>query len=246
MPINFANQVRFLLDISGQVYYHREDDEVTSHWHLSEVHQKKAFNFLDELIGHLKEKRHETLHKKKFDDFFEEVKTLHKLEADIAKHYLEISRRFGNNIYGDFGLMEWEEVNPRVARDWIYLILKRAGKPLHFREIATEVRKYRPSSKKTNTQTIHNELIKDKRFILVGRGIYGLREMDQLPAGTIKDILIHILESEGPLRPRDIITKVLENRIFKETTILFNLQNKKYFQRLAGGTYGVTKTAKTK
>ena len=241
LPINFTNQVRFLLEISGQVFYHREDEELSSHWHLSEAHQRKALDFLDGLITHLHDKKHEALHKNQFNEFFHEVRTLHKLEEDVAKHYLQISRRFGNNIYGDFGLMEWEEVNPRVARDWIYLILKKTGKPLHFKDIATEVRKHRPSAKKTNAQTIHNELIKDKRFILVGRGIYGLREMDKLPAGTIRDILVHILKENGPMKTKDIISKVLEHRIFKETTILFNLQNKKYFKRLASGAYEATK-----
>lgn len=233
---NFANQVRFLLEISKAVVYHREDDSLHGHWHLSQVHQKKAVDFLESLIKHLKDKKQETLHGKKFDQFFHEVVALHKLEKDVARHYVAISKKFGANLYGDFGLTEWEEVKPKVSRDWIYLILKKAGKPLHFGEIADEIRRLRPS-KKTNTQTIHNELIKDKRFILVGRGIYGLREADTMPSGTIRDILVHILKSEGPLKPKELIAKVLQNRIFKENTILFNLQNKKYFERLPDGKY---------
>ncbi len=233
---NFANQVRFLLEISKAVVYHREDDSLHGHWHLSLTHQKKALDFLDSLVKHLKDKKHETLHSKKFDQFFHEVVELHKLEKEVARHYVAISKKFGSNLYGDFGLTEWPEVKPRVSRDWIYLILKKAGKPLHFGEIASEIRRLRPS-KKTNTQTIHNELIKDKRFILVGRGIYGLRETDTMPSGTIRDILIHILKAEGSMKPKDLIAKVLEHRIFKENTILFNLQNKKYFERLADGRY---------
>jgi len=119
------------------------------------------------------------------------------------------------------------------------LILKKAADPLHFGQISNEIRRLRPS-KKTNTQTIHNELIKDKRFLLVGRGIYGLREHDALPAGTIRDILLHILKAEGPMKPKDLIAKVLKHRIFKETTILFNLQNKKFFERMPGGEYRAT------
>lgn len=236
LPVNFANQVRFLLEVSGQVMYHREDEELNSHWHLSDVHQQKAREFLDQLVAHIRERKHETLHEKKFDQFFNEVRELNKLEGEVAKHYMHISKKFGNNLYGDFGLTEWPEVKPRVSRDWIYLILKKATRALHFNEIATEIRRLRPS-KKTNTQTIHNELIKDRRFLLVGRGIYGLREHDALPAGTIRDILLHILKSEGPMKPKDLIAKVLKHRIFKETTILFNLQNKKYFERMPGGEY---------
>ena len=243
MPLNFANQIRFLLEISGQVMYHREDDELNSHWHLAEDHQLKALNFLEALVKHLRDKKHETLHEKKFEQFFAEVVELHKLEKEVARHYVHISKKFGSNLYGDFGLTEWPEVSPKVSRDWIYLILKKATKPLHFNEIASEIRRLRPS-KKTNTQTIHNELIKDRRFLLVGRGIYGLREQDVLPAGTIRDILVHILKADGPMKPKDLIAKVLKHRIFKETTILFNLQNKKFFDRLPSGEYAVSAIVK--
>lgn len=236
LPVNFANQIRFLLEVSGQVLFHREDEQLSSHWHLSESHQEKALVFLESLVKHLRDKKHQTLHEKKFDTFFGEIVELHKLEKEVARHYVHISKKFGSNLYGDFGLTEWPEVSPKVSRDWIYLILKKATKPLHFNEIASEIRRLRPS-KKTNTQTIHNELIKDRRFLLVGRGIYGLREQDVLPAGTIRDILLHILKTEGPMRPKDLISKVLKHRIFKETTILFNLQNKKYFDRLPTGEY---------
>jgi len=231
VPVNFANQVRFLLEISGQISYHREDIELNSHWHLSESHQAKAISFLDELVKHLKDKKHETLNEKKYDQFFHEIVELNKLEKEVAKHFVHISKKFGSNIYGDFGLTDWPEVKPRVSRDWIYLILKKATKPLHFNQIAETIRQMR-SKKKTNNQTIHNELIKDKRFVLVGRGIYGLRENDSLPAGTIREILIHILKGSGPMKPKDLVAKVLKHRFFKETTILFNLQN---MQRRRGG-----------
>ncbi len=243
LPVNFANQVRFLLEVSGQVLYHRDDEELNSHWHLSETHQQKALEFLDALVKHLRDKKHQTLHEKKFDQFFTEVRELSKIEHDVARHYLQISKKFGSNLYGDFGLTEWPEVSPKVSRDWIYLILKKAIKPLHFNEIASEIRHLRPA-KRTNTQTIHNELIKDRRFLLVGRGIYGLREHDALPAGTIREILLHILKTEGPLKPKELIAKVLKHRIFKETTILFNLQNKKFFDRLPGGEYAAAGKAK--
>jgi hypothetical protein len=236
VPVNFASHIRFLLEISGQVIFHREDETLSSHWHLSAAHQEKATAFLDSLVKHLRDKKSETLHDKKFEQFFGEIVELHKLEKEVARHYVHISKKFGSNLYGDFGLTEWPEVSPKVSRDWIYLILKKAMKPLHFNEISSEIRRLRPS-KRTNTQTIHNELIKDRRFLLVGRGIYGLREHDTLPAGTIRDILLHILKTEGPLKPKELMSKVLKHRIFKETTILFNLQNKKFFDRLPTGEY---------
>lgn len=236
----FANHIRFLLEIADSALYHREDDSLHSHWHLSKTHQKKALDFLDELIKHLKDKKHETLNERRFHEFFDEVAKLHRLEKEVAEHYIHISKKFGKNIYGDFGLTDWPEVKPKVARDWIYLILKKSNKPLHFSSIAEEIRKSR-LGKNTNTQTIHNELIKDKRFVLVGRGTYGLREWDDMPGGTIREVLVHILKVKGPLKPRDILIEVLKKRIFKENTILLNLQNKKYFERLEDGRYALKK-----
>ncbi|MDP2629257.1 MAG: sigma factor-like helix-turn-helix DNA-binding protein [Candidatus Harrisonbacteria bacterium] len=233
---SFAQQIRFLLEISRSVLYHREDEDLHAHWHVAKEHQDRALKFLNDLVKELKGKKKEVLEKKKFDEFFDEVRTLHKLEKEVAEHYVRISKKFGQNLYGDFGLAEWQEVRPRVARDWIYLVLKKAGKPLHFSKIASEIRKLR-TLKKTNTQTIHNELIKDKRFILVGRGMYTLREMDNMPAGTIKEVLIHLIKEHGPMTAPEVTKRVLKNRIFKENTIMFNLQNKKYFKRSTGGKY---------
>jgi DNA-directed RNA polymerase delta subunit len=55
-----------------------------------------------------------------------------------------------------------------------YLSLREHKKPLYFKDIVSEI--YNKFDKKVNPATCHNELIRDKRFILVGRGIYGLKE----------------------------------------------------------------------
>jgi hypothetical protein len=45
---------------------------------------------------------------------------------------------------------------------------------MHFKEVAKSISEV--FNKKTHVATTHNELIKDDRFILVGRGIYALKE----------------------------------------------------------------------
>jgi len=145
--------------------------------------------------------------------------------------YLEISKGIHLNKEGVFGLKQWPEINPRGIKDKTYITLKKHGKPLHFTEVARLI------SDSTLPQTVHNELIKDPRFILIGRGIYALREWGY-DAGEIKEVIRRIiLSAERPLDKRDIVEQVLQKRIVKENTILQNLSNKKYFKRNSDGGY---------
>ena len=84
--------------------------------------------------------------------------------------------------------------------------------------------------------TTHNELIKDARFVLVGRGLYALTEWGYT-AGVVKDVLREILAKEGPLTREEIIDKVRKERYVKDNTIVVNLQDANLFKRLANGAY---------
>ena len=142
-------------------------------------------------------------------------------------------------LNGQWGLVKWPTVNPKNIRDKIYVILKENGKPLHFNEIAAAIKKSDFKRKDVTTQAIHNELIKDKRFILIGRGIYALKEWGY-EKGTVADIITSVLRSaEKPLHRDEIIKQVLKSRFVKETTILLNLQGKSQFKRVAKATYAL-------
>ena len=116
----------------------------------------------------------------------------------------------------------------------IRLVLKKEKRPLHFNEIASLVSNLR--QKEAHAPTIHNELIKDERFVLVGKGTYTLGEFGVVP-GTAKEIIGHFLKKHGPMKSNDIVKTVLKQRLFKENTILINLQNRKNFKRLGDGRY---------
>lgn len=138
-----------------------------------------------------------------------------------------------------WGLVKWPMVNPKNIRDKIYVILKEQGKHLHFNEIAEEIKKSEFKRKDVTTQAIHNELIKDKRFVLIGRGIYALKEWGY-EKGTVADIITQVLKEAGePLHRDEIVKRVLKSRFVKETTILLNLQGKSQFKRVAKATYAL-------
>lgn len=135
-----------------------------------------------------------------------------------------------------WGLTQWPEVNPRSIRDKVYLVLRKAGKPMHFTKIAQNIGKVAPNPKKVTTQAVHNELIKDKRFVLIGRGIYALAEWGY-QAGTVADIIEDVLKSESPLSKDEIVRRVAKRRQVKTTTIVLNLQEKPQFERISKSIY---------
>lgn len=148
-----------------------------------------------------------------------------------------ISKDFGANIFGHLGLASWSEVHPKGVRDKAYLIMKREGSARHFSEIAKLINTAKFDHKKVNVQTVHNELIKDSRFVLVGRGLYALSEWGY-KAGTVKDVLVDILREHGkPLPKADLVARVMDARMVKENTILLNLQDTGTFTKNADGTY---------
>jgi hypothetical protein len=140
-------------------------------------------------------------------------------------------------LNGRWGLVKWPTVNPKNIRDKIYVILAENGKQMHFNEIAEAIKASDFKRKDVTTQAIHNELIKDKRFVLIGRGIYALKEWGY-KKGTVADIIADVLKDAGePLHRDEIVKRVLKSRFVKETTILLNLQSKPQFKRVAKATY---------
>ncbi len=133
------------------------------------------------------------------------------------------------NAFEKWGLKSWEEVTPKGTRERVHLILKEKKKPLHFSEIAELIDKYGLGKRQAHPQTVHNELIKDERFVLVGRGIYALSEWGY-EKGTIKEVLENILkDSRKPLKREEILAKVLRKRKVKKATVMINLNNPKFF-----------------
>lgn len=151
--------------------------------------------------------------------------------------FLNISKEVGRNVFGHIGLVSWAEVKPKGVRDKAYLVLKKEKQPKHFTEISKLINITGFSAKKANIQTVHNELIKDPRFVLVGRGMYGLSEWGYQP-GTVKEVLVNVMKKHGkPLAKAELVAKVLDNRMVKENTILLNLQDSKVFSKREDGTY---------
>jgi len=154
---------------------------------------------------------------------------------DTLESYLSISKLIKQNPYGEFGLVSWPSIKPRGVKDKAYAVLAKSGKPMHFREVAGAISKSGWSVKRAHPQTVHNELIKDPRFVLVGRGLYALTEWGFEP-GTVSDVIAGVLKAaKKPLLKEEIAKRVLGKRFVKPNTIFLNLQNKGLFRRTDEG-----------
>lgn len=157
---------------------------------------------------------------------------------DHIKAVASISKLLAT-LNGVWGLTKWPSVNPRNIRDKIFVILEAHKEPMHFSDIADEIRQSNFKRKNVTVQAIHNELIKDPRFVLIGRGIYALSSWGY-KKGTISEIITGILEkADGPLSREEIVKQVLRVRKVKETTILLNLQNKELFKKVDRNSYAL-------
>lgn len=143
--------------------------------------------------------------------------------------FLQVLKKVKANKFGKWGMAGWKEINPRSTREKIYAVLQEEGKPLHFSQIAKLIDRFHLGKKKAHPQTIHNELIKNDQFVLIGRGIYALKEWGY-SKGTVEDVLKRIIKSSRiPLKKEDILKEIFKIRQVKKATVLINLNNKNIF-----------------
>lgn len=224
--------VAFIAELAPRIAVIEENDQYHHSVAIKEHHdEKKVKAYVDELVVVIKKHGEpistEDLHQKGDHDHPDHVRALASVSKDLA------------NLKDKWGLGKWPTVNPKNIRDKIYVILQQANNPMHFNEIAKAIKSSEFKRKDVTTQAIHNELIKDSRFVLIGRGIYALKEWG-FKKGTVADIITEILKKEGgPLHRDEIVKRVLKHRQVKETTILLNLQGKQHFKRVAKATYTI-------
>lgn len=224
------SRVSFLAQLSPKLVVIDDNDHYYQSVALKAVHdEKKAKQQVEQILAAVKQIGEPAV--------IEEVAKA--AAMDNVKHVaaLASTSKALATLNGRWGLIKWPMVNPKNIRDKIYVILKENGKHMHFNEIADAIKDSDFKRKDVTTQAIHNELIKDKRFVLIGRGIYALKEWGY-EKGTVSDIITKVLKKAGePLHRDEIVKQVLKSRYVKETTILLNLQGKQQFKRVAKATY---------
>lgn len=228
--INSLNLIiRTIPEITGI----EKNDELHDSWMLKNLPKDEVVKILRDWAKYLeKEKGPKKL------DILIDAHPNHKVHKISFLSYLpRISKKIVADFEGSLGLSNWPEVNPRTVRDKIHYILKKNQKPMHFTEIAKAIEAEGFDKKRVVAATVHNELISDKRFVLIGRGIYALKEWGYAE-GTVKDIVVSTLKkSGGAMEFADIYNEVLKQRQVRKNTILINLQNTKNFKKIGSNKY---------
>jgi len=231
-------QLDFLAEASGTFSARRDDDDFVPLYVSDNKDWKAAKSFTEKWTGMLRSRRGQVFSGSYQAELASFVKE-NAVPSAVAENYLGLTKRLGKNPYGDAGLSDWPEISTKTVRDKIYLVLKKNGDPLHFESIARRINEVKfDDSRKALGPTVHNELIKDDRFVLVGRGMYGLREHGYEP-GIAREVIAKVLKEKGPMLAKDVVMHVTKQRFFKPNTVVINLQNKTLFEHLPDGRYRV-------
>ncbi|HEY4513319.1 MAG TPA: sigma factor-like helix-turn-helix DNA-binding protein [Candidatus Paceibacterota bacterium] len=229
------NHIHFFMVLGDAFKKHREDDHFHTRWSVDNGMTEKVHDALRKLYASLKDEDliPETEMIKKF---FEQMKDVseHYRDEEIAKRWLSMSKAIAKNGLGEWGKASSPNIRTRGVKDYAFLVMRRHGSPMHFKEVADSISK--TFGKKTHYATCHNELIKDSRFVLVGRGMYALAEWGY-KAGIAREVIQDILKKEGPMGKDEVVKRVMKERYFKKNTILVNLANPKYFKKSKAGLY---------
>ncbi|MDP2598925.1 MAG: sigma factor-like helix-turn-helix DNA-binding protein [Candidatus Liptonbacteria bacterium] len=232
-----GNHLALLLEATNEFYEHPEDEDYWAFYYVAKNDLHVAEDFIDGWSDFIDDRKESVL-TGSYKSSLKEFARKKRLDESRVICYLEISKKIHSNAYGDIGLRTWPEIRPLTTRDRAYLVLKKKNEPLHFVAIADAINTAKLSVQTALAPTVHNELIKDERFVLVGRGMYALREQGYEP-GIAREVIQKVLKSNGPLKADDVVAHVQKQRFFKPNTIIINLQNKSFFERLADGKYRV-------
>ncbi|MEX0650053.1 MAG: HTH domain-containing protein [Candidatus Andersenbacteria bacterium] len=235
------NIVHFHLDVLPAFYHTTREKLFDPHWrHEQHVHER-----IEDIVLIARDILKKHNHPISLDSLIAEIQShlqeMHHLQLPREPIYaaLVASKNIAPTAFNEWGLIGWAETSPRGVGDKAYAVLRRHEKPAHFREITEMINDAKFDHKQANPQTVHNELIKDSRFVLVGRGLYGLKEWGYV-SGTVADVLESILkQAQHPLSREELIEEVLKQRLVKKNTILLSLQNNKRFKKTGEDRYTV-------
>ncbi|MFW0862396.1 MAG: sigma factor-like helix-turn-helix DNA-binding protein [Candidatus Komeilibacteria bacterium] len=223
-------------------------DKVVKHkkihdsWKLPTAEVEFVEELIDDLVDILKD-RSEPLPRRNILEKIQKrpiaEKYSGKLNDKVVQNALDLTTKINNNPFDEWGLADWRSIKPKRMNDKISLVMRKAGKPMHFTEIADKINEAKFDNKTAYPATIHNELILDDQYVLVGRGIYALKEWGYQP-GVVADVITSVMEEAGkPLTKSEIIERVLDKRMVKQSTIQLALMNKKRFKRVEKNKYWI-------
>jgi len=233
-PHPLRGQLYLVLTLGDPYQRVINDDRFHAYWTTDSSARARAEQVVDSLINHFN--KHNQVHYE--SEIMDLLSRKHSnVPSGLFNVVLDIAKEIDKNTFEEIGLISWPEITPQGVKDRAYLVLKKKEEPLHFTKIAELINEMGFSSRQAYPQTVHNELIKEPKFVLVGRGTYGLTEWGYEP-GTVSEVIERLLKnSKKPMTKKEILDAVLEQRRVKPTTVVLNLQRSPKIVKLAGDKY---------
>ncbi|MDE0243286.1 MAG: sigma factor-like helix-turn-helix DNA-binding protein [Candidatus Kaiserbacteria bacterium] len=217
------NYVHLLLTIAEQFSQASETDHAEKHWYLDEESRDRAHGILEHLHTEIEKKKDAVLESQEVEGVL--ANAPYQCPADYTV-ITDLSKKVSRNYRGEWGIKGHPEIALNTLAGYITVVLRTEGKPLHFTEISKKISEAKGSP--CHQESCHNELVRRKEFILVGRGMYALAGMGYR-SGTVADIILAILKEKGPMTQAVIIERVKKERLVKDQSIVSVLNNNKQF-----------------
>ena len=235
-----VNALMFLLELFEDLYKIKESDTFHTAWHIKDFEVNRLDDFHNE-VKVLLEKSGEPIHLEKLREEYKTTEAFKKnpeyFTDEVIENLLKITKKIQSNPFGGYGLSHWRVIQPKDVGDKAYLVLKHYGKPEHYSKITDRINKHKFDNRVAYKETVHNELIMDPRFVLVGRGISALSEWGY-SKGVVSDVIEDVLkQAKEPMDRNKIVDEVMKRRVVKRNTVLVGLANKKLFKKLGRSKY---------
>ena len=190
---------------------------------------------------------------------FEEHESIHIQVAasNLAKHcqiicnsktvkmfhpaYIEmlVSRTNGNYLIHEDLIIPRDRWLPRYGiklEDIIIHVLKRNGKPMHFAEIASVIKKENIKHWDISDNNVHNAIIRFDALEIISRGTYGLKSWGLGGYRSVSTAIEDLLDSsDRPLKRAEIIQRLGEE--FSEANMTASLGRETRFVSIGEGFY---------
>lgn len=234
------NSIKFLLHLISDLELLDSEEEIKPSWVSAGFNKDLLVKFITE-IKNVFSSHNKPMDTEAFLDRVKQTDVYNQNKLDLHDkvliNFLHATEHIHQNPFDEFGLSHWSEVHPKDVGDKAYLVMRHHKKPEHYSVITELINKHKLDNRTAYKETVHNKLIKDKRFVLVGRGIYALAEWGYKP-GVVSDMIKQILDEKGkPMTRDEIVSAVLERRLVKKNTILVGLSNKKLFKKVGKNLY---------
>ena len=247
-------QIRFLLFLDKRMFYFPDDRAYRAFWSNDQKAARKVIGFIRQIDQSFM-RRSSPIAVETIESYalqYGKKSDMGKVDVGVLTSYLCLSKVIVFGPFGYIGADHLKEIAPVNVGEKAYLVLRNTKLPMHFRDLTTVINGqarvasgFHPVWQKTvEAQTVHNELIKNQQFILIGRGMYALQEWGY-QAGTVREVIQTILSrAKHSLSFREIIERIKKFKIVKDETVLINLQNKRFFKRLPDKTYALARPVK--